>query len=195
MPRLQQVSRIDARRFRTGRMCLDFAHTGGDGPHAVWELLHTPADLARWLVVVTDPIGVDVVGATDEDLARARRLRSAIWNTAQRAIGGRPPTAADRATINEVAAGREPVPELTATGISIRQPVDAANLLVVLARDAIDLFGGPEAERVRECASETCQLLFVDRSRPGARRWCSMQRCGNIAKVRAHRAKDPKPDR
>ena len=188
---MQAVSPIDARRFRTGRMCLDFAHTGGDGELAVWELLHTPDDLARWLVIVTDPTGVDEVGAGDDDLVRALQLRTAVWNTAQRAISGCAATAADRVTINEVASGRAPVRQLTSTGVGLAGPVDAASLLVVLARDAIDLFGGPEAHRVRECASDTCQLLFVDRSRPGARRWCSMQRCGNIAKVRAHRRQNP----
>jgi predicted RNA-binding Zn ribbon-like protein len=29
--------------------------------------------------------------------------------------------------------------------------------------------------------------VFYDESRAGSRRWCSMQRCGNRAKVRAHR--------
>nr|WP_312856528.1 CGNR zinc finger domain-containing protein [Phytoactinopolyspora halotolerans] len=29
--------------------------------------------------------------------------------------------------------------------------------------------------------------FLVDTSRPGKRRWCSMQRCGNLAKVRGHR--------
>ena len=31
--------------------------------------------------------------------------------------------------------------------------------------------------------------LFHDVSRSGARRWCSMQRCGNRHKVRQHRAR------
>ncbi|WFR67367.1 CGNR zinc finger domain-containing protein [Curtobacterium flaccumfaciens] len=31
--------------------------------------------------------------------------------------------------------------------------------------------------------------MFYDSSRGGTRRWCSMQRCGNRAKVRAHRAR------
>lgn len=66
--------------------------------------------------------------------------------------------------------------------------LDAPAALSVLARDAIDLFGGPLARRVRVCAAEDCGLLFVDASRPGRRRWCSMQRCGNLAKVRKHRA-------
>jgi predicted RNA-binding Zn ribbon-like protein len=37
------------------------------------------------------------------------------------------------------------------------------------------------------CAAEDCAFLFVDASRPGTRRWCSMQRCGNLAKIRTHR--------
>jgi predicted RNA-binding Zn ribbon-like protein len=64
---------------------------------------------------------------------------------------------------------------------------DATAALSTLARDAIDLFGGPLAGRVRECAADNCGLLFVDTSRPGRRRWCSMERCGNRAKVRAYR--------
>jgi predicted RNA-binding Zn ribbon-like protein len=31
--------------------------------------------------------------------------------------------------------------------------------------------------------------VFRDESRTANRRWCSMQRCGNRAKVRAHRAR------
>jgi predicted RNA-binding Zn ribbon-like protein len=59
--------------------------------------------------------------------------------------------------------------------------------LASLARDAIDLLGGPHATRVRECAAEDCALLFVDASRPGRRRWCSMEGCGNRAKTTSYR--------
>jgi predicted RNA-binding Zn ribbon-like protein len=61
--------------------------------------------------------------------------------------------------------------------------------LATLARDAVDLFGGPLAGRIRVCSADDCGLLFVDTSRPGQRRWCSMERCGNRAKVREHRAR------
>jgi predicted RNA-binding Zn ribbon-like protein len=60
-------------------------------------------------------------------------------------------------------------------------------LLSTLARDAIDLVTGPYARRVRECASDECALLFVDTSRPGRRRWCSMDGCGNRAKTAGYR--------
>ncbi len=53
MARLQGLTPGEARRFRTGRPCLDLAHTGGDGPYAVFELLHEAADVSRWLGVIT----------------------------------------------------------------------------------------------------------------------------------------------
>lgn len=41
--------------------------------------------------------------------------------------------------------------------------------------------------RARKCANPTCPLHFVDTSRAGTRRWCSMDLCGNRSKVRRHR--------
>ncbi|MBW8872916.1 MAG: CGNR zinc finger domain-containing protein, partial [Leifsonia sp.] len=43
--------------------------------------------------------------------------------------------------------------------------------------------------RIRECSAEDCRLVYLDTSRSGTRRWCSMHRCGNRAKVREHRAR------
>jgi predicted RNA-binding Zn ribbon-like protein len=40
---------------------------------------------------------------------------------------------------------------------------------------------------VKACEGSTCTLLFVDRTRGRARRWCSMAICGNRAKQAAHR--------
>jgi predicted RNA-binding Zn ribbon-like protein len=59
--------------------------------------------------------------------------------------------------------------------------------MATIARDAIELFTSDHAGRIRECANPRCILLFVDTSRPGKRRWCSMDRCGNLAKTRRYR--------
>ena len=59
----------------------------------------------------------------------------------------------------------------------------SATLLVALAREAVQLLGGREASRIRQCQSPTCTIFFVDNSRKGDRRWCSMSACGNKAKV------------
>jgi predicted RNA-binding Zn ribbon-like protein len=40
--------------------------------------------------------------------------------------------------------------------------------------------------RIRRCANETCVLVFLDTSRNGQRRWCSMASCGNRLKARRH---------
>ena len=58
-----------------------------------------------------------------------------------------------------------------------------------MAREAVELFSADERERIRECAADDCAIVFYDESRSNNRRWCSMQRCGNRAKVRAHRSK------
>jgi predicted RNA-binding Zn ribbon-like protein len=39
------------------------------------------------------------------------------------------------------------------------------------------------------CGADNCYLIYLDTSRPGNRRWCSMERCGNRAKVRGHRSR------
>jgi predicted RNA-binding Zn ribbon-like protein len=40
---------------------------------------------------------------------------------------------------------------------------------------------------VKACEGHACTLMFVDRARGRARRWCSMAACGNRAKQAAHR--------
>ena len=56
-----------------------------------------------------------------------------------------------------------------------------------VTRSATDLLLSGESTRVRQCSDEYCSWLFVDASRNGRRRWCSMQLCGNRARVRSYR--------
>ncbi|WP_028594451.1 CGNR zinc finger domain-containing protein [Paenibacillus assamensis] len=41
--------------------------------------------------------------------------------------------------------------------------------------------------RIRVCSAPDCQWVFVDHSRPGTGRWCTMKACGNRAKNKAYR--------
>jgi predicted RNA-binding Zn ribbon-like protein len=176
--------------FDAGALCLDFAHTGGEGPYAVFETLHDPADLGAWLAlpplaaVLTEP-------ATARELTAAKTLRQAIWDAAHARAASRPLPAAAIETVNRAAAAAPLVPELAADGAGAAwaSPVRTAQALSTLARETIELLSGTLAERIRECASDDCPLVFVDTSRPGARRWCSMERCGNRHKLRALRAR------
>jgi predicted RNA-binding Zn ribbon-like protein len=42
-------------------------------------------------------------------------------------------------------------------------------------------------DRVKICDSDECRWVFYDRSKPGNRRWCSSDRCGNREKTRTYR--------
>ena len=176
-------------RFDAGAVCLDFAHTGGEGRYAVFESLHEPADLAGWLA--EPPLAAAVtVPVTARELVAAKALRQAIWVAAHDRAAGRPLPAEVVATVNRAAAAAPLVPELVGdTTVGWVPPVRATQALSTMAREMIELLSGPLAGRIRECAGDNCPLVFVDSSRPGARRWCAMERCGNRQKLRALRAR------
>ncbi|MGW0711845.1 CGNR zinc finger domain-containing protein [Streptomyces sp. NPDC002643] len=186
-------------RFDPGALCLELIVTGGPGALARHEVLHTPADLLDWAGksrLSPTPTALDL---TDDDVTRARRLRDALTRTfVSRVHGAGLPELgieaagpADLRIVNETAASPPLAPALHEDGSRGWAPGTAtgAQLISTVARDAIDLLTGPYAERLRMCAGERCYLLYVDTSRPGRRRWCSMEHCGNRNKVRAHRAR------
>ncbi|MGW7198769.1 CGNR zinc finger domain-containing protein [Streptomyces chryseus] len=179
--------------FDPGALCLELLPTGGPGPLARYEVLHEPADLARWAARSRLPGGLDLTVDPGE-LADARALRDALHRLAADRAHGRALAARDLDVVNERAA-REPLAARIDVGAgvgAVRAWAPGATgdqLLSTVARDAVDLFTGPHAHRIRQCGSHDCHLLFVDTSRPGRRRWCAMERCGNRSKARAHRAR------
>jgi predicted RNA-binding Zn ribbon-like protein len=43
-----------------------------------------------------------------------------------------------------------------------------------------------QPDRLRKCGNPDCVLWFLDATRSGTRRWCSMAACGNRLKARRH---------
>lgn len=169
----------DGFRFRGGSCVVDLAATlRARLSPAPLELLVTPADLSRWLV--SSGMAESVPEATGDDLLLARVLREAIYALASRKGGGKMKEA--RQTLNQIAAGSPAVPQFKSDGTAVLTG-SASALLVSLAREAVQLFGSDMADLVRKCESPVCALYFVDTSRKGDRRWCSMSGCGNKAKV------------
>ncbi len=62
-----------------------------------------------------------------------------------------------------------------------REPED---LLGPVAYSIAALFAELDRKKIRKCSN--CVLHFCDTSKKGTRRWCSMQMCGNRAKVAAY---------
>lgn len=174
--------------FDSGALALDFAYTGGmGGDRDEWELLRTPENLAEWLSARFTEVDGTV---SDGDLRDALHLRSAVARTATRASRGEAPDASDVDVINLYAATPDIPPALIGgTRQAGRTRARTGQALSELARQAVELFGPETIERFRECSADDCSIVFYDESRSNNRRWCSMQRCGNRAKVRTHRSK------
>ena len=173
--------------FDAGSLALDFAYTGGMSDNPAGERLHTPADLAFWF---TERFPEVDGTANDRDLTDALALRQAIARSATAISRGDRPCADDVDIVNLFAATPDIPPSLEGGRRQAgRTRARASQVLSGMAREVTQLFSADRADRIRECSAEDCQLVFYDESRSNNRRWCSMQRCGNRAKVRAHRAR------
>ena len=166
-----------------GRTSVDFTATLGKRLQTPIERIPAAADLSRWFrdAGLTD----DSVTVSARTFTQALVLREALY----RLFTGTA-LAADVDVVNRWSARPLPGPRLTHDLRAEPTTTDAASLLSVLARDAIDLLTGPLADRIRRCAADDCSLLFVDASRPGQRRWCSMNTCGARAKMATYRTTD-----
>lgn len=170
-----------------GRLCLDFAQTGDMGWGTKYERLTSPAELERWLSL--SPLQLSRVRLASEDLLRARMLRQAIWRVAEAIIAGRAPRIVDIRLINGSARQPNLVRELDSNATSMRwhhPTADAA--FATIAQDAVVLFGDPaQRARLRRCENQGCRVIFYDDSRPGLRRWCASNRCGDRIRARMYR--------
>jgi predicted RNA-binding Zn ribbon-like protein len=169
-----------------GRLCLDFVGTLRYRTSARDDLLSDPQRLSDWA------IGAALVDAaievTDDELAAAIALREASYRVVVARLGGGRPEAADVDLLNEHGSQPQLTPVLQPNG-SVRRGGTAPQLLARLAADLLDLYAGPDFEKVKECSAAGCTRLYIDASRARNRHWCGMSTCGNRAKVQAFRAR------
>ena len=169
-----------------GRLCLDFAQTGDMGWGSRYERLTSPAELQRWLSL--SPLRVSNVRIKSEDLDNAKRLRRAIWRVAVAVVERTIPATADIRVLNRMACQPGLVRKLGPAARSMRwhRPTIGA-ALATIAQDAVVLFGDPaQRKRIRRCDNHRCRVIFYDDSRPGLRRWCAPNRCGDRIRAQAY---------
>lgn len=195
-----------------GRLAVDFVNTqGGMRGVAPKEHLHAYADL---IAFARQSGAIDAARAR-RLLAEARRrpgeaeavvreaveLREALYRVFLQRSRGTAPASADTELVSR-AVGRAFAHrrlERRDAGYTLGwdPATDAleAPLWPVIASAAEILTSDDALARLRVCGlydSDECSWLFVDETRSGTRRWCSMQDCGNRAKARRHyrRARD-----
>lgn len=172
------------RLLASGNVALDVAHTGGVGAWVEADLVVDEPALAWWLGVLLER---ELAGGPG--LQGFRELRQALFRCTRHHVAGRPLRSCDVEVLNRLARGPALPIAMDVTGRAVLPVLSVEEALAHVAREGIALLTGPLRERIRECAAVDCQLLFVDTSRPGRRQWCSMARCGNIAKTRAYRGR------
>lgn len=158
---------------------------GDPGALTAWLLhagLATEADVRR--LTQSPPLAriafdegltlLDAVGDVVEAFQRGAPLPHHAVQAVNRALEGR------RVGLRLLAHGPDAA---LAEEVDIRFP---AGLLAPVAAAAAQLLSTGDRSRLRRCDAEACGRWFYDVSRNGRRRWCSMARCGNRAKVAAH---------
>jgi predicted RNA-binding Zn ribbon-like protein len=188
-----------------GALCLDFTNTAGwRGEPATDRLLRDYEDLIAWtqhVEALDARQGKELlrraVARPDRAKAVHRQaisLREALYRAFSSLAGGRAAEAADLAAINDAVADAyrhlRLVPHGDGFAWDWHEAEGALELPIwIVARSAADLLVSPDVERVRECAGERCDWLFLDASRNRSRRWCDMAECGNRAKARRNYAR------
>jgi predicted RNA-binding Zn ribbon-like protein len=175
-----------------GRPSLDLVNTYRDRKAGGGEQLAAPEDLAEWLTLA----GYEGVRPSPARLKQAVGLREAINECVTAVIDAAPLSPVAVELVNHWASRwRPPAPRLRVraeeppVAETVAGPDPVATALAEIAVDAVRLLGSADRDGLRICGSRTCGLRFTDRSQAGRRQWCSMSRCGNREKARAHRAR------
>ena len=200
------MDRRDSRFFFVANdTCLDFVNTTAVLDGVLTDLLGSFADLVDWSVaagLMSNGAGATMkaeVTAHDPEavLAEARALRAELRRAAEGAADGTgvPPSAVR--AVNDVLRRGVHYTQLRGQGRafekqSVAPDVTANGLLVPVAEAAATLLAERDLSLVKRCGNPACILFFYDASKNHARRWCSMEVCGNRMKVAAHHRRQRK---
>jgi predicted RNA-binding Zn ribbon-like protein len=189
---------IDGFLFVANRLILDLLNTKpvlADGPT---ELLPNVRALERWLIA-----SGTVSSAKDKAAVRGWRnsaeaeaflqqlttFRERLRDAVSRIESGMSPTDAFLSEVNSLLLQYPRHTWLrTRDGLVIRETSSEfrkpTDLWAPIIDATSDLLTETEPSRIRKC--ESCAVHFFDTSKKGARRWCSMNICGNKFKVASY---------
>jgi predicted RNA-binding Zn ribbon-like protein len=180
--------------FVAGRLSLDFCNSISPTRRpTLRDRIENPDDFLGW----ARRAGAKLEEApAPKTLARLHRLRSALIGIFHALAEQRTPTDDDVAVLNEelaeARAAERLVPEGTGFAVADSSPQAIDRFRHAIARDAGALLTG-DLRRVKRCPSHDCLWLFHDDSKNLSRRWCAMDDCGTLEKVRRYRGRTDQP--
>ncbi|WP_299433213.1 ABATE domain-containing protein [uncultured Meiothermus sp.] len=188
--------------LREGWLCLDFANTND------WHASAQPEEKLTSFAVWVDwgrqrgvLSGLEAQWLTlegqahpeqaEQALQQATALREAIFEIFSAVVLGQPNPEAALSLLNQVWAEKQPhLMVVTSSKGFAWEWSDKRSLdwmLGPIARSAMELLTSAALARVGRCHDDRgCGWLYLDQTRNKSRRWCSMESCGNRAKVLQH---------
>jgi predicted RNA-binding Zn ribbon-like protein len=185
-----------------GQLCLDFANTMSTRIEALrHDYLSTYAELVAWsrhVQILTDNEAEVLLRSADrrpkpaaDALSRAIGLREMIYRVFSAVAEQREPETSDLAALNTTL--HEALPRLEIVPSAGRfdwtwvvENDELDRVLWPIVGSAAELLTSGDLGRVRQCAREGCDWLFLDLSKNQSRRWCSMNMCGSRVKSRRY---------
>jgi predicted RNA-binding Zn ribbon-like protein len=176
--------------FVAGRLSLDFCNSLSPARRpTLRDRIESPGDFRAW----ARRAGVKLEEKpAPKVLARLHRLRAALTGIFHALAQEGAPRPAELAVLNEELAEARAAERLVPAG-SGYEVEDVSPQLIdrfrhAIARDAAALLTG-DLRRVKRCPSHDCLWLFHDDSKNLSRRWCAMDDCGTLDKVRRYRGR------
>jgi predicted RNA-binding Zn ribbon-like protein len=167
------------------QLIVDFVNTAGFGPDR--EDLPTPGALADWLRAHELDPGSRVTRADHEAALGVREALRDLMSA-----NNDVPTDVEAATsVLDAAARRADYCVRFVEGGARLQP-DVGGVrgaIGVILAEVFSAMSEGSWNRLKACRADDCRYAFFDGAKNASRAWCSMQSCGNRAKVSAYRAR------
>lgn len=174
--------------FIGNNIAVDFINTEIVSHGQLVDLLEGSADLVRWAQDAN--LNIDRA-LTQTDLTKVLEFRASLKELYTAKISNFPVSRKALAIVNQHLAEHSTRQVLQCKNNEyFLQPLPGAlsvpMLLAYLAYEGATLLASPQVQRLKRCMNPDCVLIFLDTSRSQKRRWCSMEVCGNRAKVSKH---------
>ncbi|MEM7337131.1 MAG: CGNR zinc finger domain-containing protein [Actinomycetota bacterium] len=169
-----------------GPLAIDLLNTTWTGPDGPIDWFDENEAVRAFTATHGHPVARAAVRDTRAALTAARDVvRAVLSAAATRQVDDKL-----AALVNDALASARPCVMIDDDRLVLSTQADApgAHVGAQAIVDAVRL-AAERPGRVRSCDHGACTIWFVDTSKAGRRRWCSMERCGNRAKAQRHYAR------
>jgi predicted RNA-binding Zn ribbon-like protein len=179
--------------FVAGNPALDFVNTAEERGHPnAGDALMTANDLCSWgqrYGLITRAVARDT--AMTAEFKQAVEARELLYTLFYARTHQRPLARPDLTRLAQLASSAyaEATVDATSDG-TIRWRWNQSRLATirhVAVTSAIDILTTGPTTRLKQCPGDHCGWFFLDTTKRGNRRWCSMSECGQEAKNRGRR--------